>query len=291
MKLSLKDEFYIEYSAVMPISACEITLGRLLDRENIGQDGSVLLFLMPYFRKTAMGGNLSVYAALRDYHAVFSDISKKITERLAELCPTARFVGFADHAPINEKTAAASAGLGVIGQNSLLINEKYSSFVFIGGIYSDIGADEWKNIISDGTKFPTEFKISHCDGCGMCRQACPACAITEDGKVNAETCLSAVSQKKKLTADEEKVLADAPYLWGCDVCQLVCPVTKKAMAEGTIETPIENFCENIMPNLDDGILDSLLASGEFSRRAYSWRGEAVLRRNIRLQKEKEINIK
>lgn len=282
MKLDLQNEFKIKYSAVLPLSSCDILKPHLLTRYGLGEEGSVLLFLVPYFTKRALGGNISCYAAGRDYHAFFSEISEKLKKRLSELLPEKKFVSFADHSPINEKLAAASAGLGVIGNHSLLINPEYSSFIFIGGIYSEISVCAWKELLS-GTEFPEKTEIRHCSGCKKCERSCPASCISADGGIDPVLCLSAISQKKSLTKEEEDAMTHAPFIWGCDVCQLVCPMTENAIRNGTIETPFDEFREDLIPNIDKDLLDELTSSGEFERRAFSWRGSAVLYRNLKLK--------
>lgn len=294
MKPHLFRDYKIKYASVLPLSDCTVTKPSLLTREGIDPVcGSVLLFLLPYYTKEGEGGDLSMYAAGRDYHGVFRRLSESLLSDLRRLLPEATFAAYADHSPIDEKIAAAKAGLGIIGCHSLLINEEYSSFVFIGGIYSDISAEGWLSFI-DGVTLPSERKVSYCSHCGACRRACPVDAIGNGDAasggfgIDPETCLSAVSQKKRLTEAEEKLITHAPFLWGCDVCQLACPYTAAALKNGTIYTPVIEFHENVIPSLTEKILDSLIESGEFPHRAFAWRGEATIRRNIKLRNRKEV---
>lgn len=294
MKPHLFLDYKIKYARALPLSACSVTKPRLLSREGIDPDrGSVLLFLLPYYTSEGEGGDLSMYAAGRDYHGIFRRLSERLLSDLRRLMPDAAFAAYADHSPIDEKIAAAMAGLGVIGCHSLLINEDYSSFVFIGGIYSDIPVGDWLTI-ADGISIPDSLSVSYCSRCGACRRACPVSAIGDgdapgDGfGIDPVLCLSAVSQKKTLTEEEEKLIAGAPFLWGCDVCQLACPHTAAARKKGTIYTPVEEFHENVIPSLTEEILDSLIESGEFESRAFSWRGEGVVRRNIKLRQKKDL---
>lgn len=290
MKTDLYNKYKIKYAAAMPLSKCDIVRPYLFDRVGLPSDGggSVLLFLIPYYTAEGEGGNLSMYAVGRDYHAVFSELAAAIIGELRAAAPDARFTAYTDHSPINEKSAAALAGLGVIGRHSLLINPEYSSFIFIGGIYSDIDADRWLTLV-DGVTLPKRYKISYCDGCGECVCTCPAECIGPDGRLDAERCLSAISQKKSLTEAEKQRLAASSYIWGCDVCQLVCPITKAAIENKTIYTPISKFKENIMPNLTEQLLNELSASGELQHRAYAWRGEDTLRRNLLLQTRSAVD--
>lgn len=284
MKLDLCRDFKIKYSAALPLSACRITKPELLARHGIDSDGSVLLFLLPYLTKAAEGGNLSVYAAPRDYHKVFSELSEDIVLRLRADRPNAVFAAYADHSPISEKLATASAGLGRIGRNSLLINDEYATFVFIGGIYSSIPVSEWGDLTENTPVYTADTLpgVTPCDGCGACVRACPVGAVT-DRSVDASRCLSALSQKKKLTDEEKALLARSPYVWGCDLCQLACPAAATARRLGTIYTPITQFQKEVIPDMDEKTLENLVAEGKFEDRAYSWRGRETISRNLELQ--------
>ncbi len=290
MKIDLYSKYKIKYAAALPLSRCDVVRPYLLDRAGLPSDGdgSVMLFLLPYYTTEGEGGNLSMYAVGRDYHAVFSELAAAIIGELRAAAPEARFAAYADHSPINEKPAAAMANLGVIGRHSLLINREYSSFVFIGGIYSDIDAERWLSLV-DGVTLSKRYKISSCDGCGACVCACPSGCLVGDGLFDAELCFSAISQKKSLTDGEKRAFAASSYVWGCDVCQLACPVTKAAIENKTIYTPIKAFKENIMPNLDEQILNELSDSGELQHRAYAWRGEDTIRRNLLLKTRSVID--
>ena len=222
------------------------------------------MLAVPYFSAACQKSdrNLSCYAIPRDYHLFFKDLFDRLIPLLEERYPNHRFAGFADHSPIAEVDAAAKAGLGVIGMNRLLITEPYSSFVFLGSLITD-------------AKIPCEIhEVKRCEGCGLCRAACPA----KDGS----ECLSAITQKKgTLTDGEEAALLQGRSAWGCDLCQTVCPHTKKALREKTIHSPIPYFREETVSSLTLEAL-SKMTDTAFSNRAYSWRGRAVIQRNLTL---------
>ena len=284
MKLDLYRDCKIKYSAVMPLSACNVTKPELLSRHGLDRNGSVMLFLMPYLTKAAEGGNLSVYAAPRDYHKVFAELAKIIIRRLKTQRPNAIFAAYADHSPISEKLAAASAGLGRIGRHSLLINDEYASFVFIGGVYSSIPVSDWTELTKNTPVYEAEALpgIKSCDGCGACARACPVSAVTERG-IDASRCLSALSQKKKLTDAEKALLSRSPYVWGCDLCQIACPVAATARRRDTIYTPITQFQNEVIPDMNEKTLENLVSEGGFEDRAYSWRGREIIERNLKLR--------
>lgn len=181
---------------------------------------------------------------------------------LQERFPGERFAGFADHSPIAEIKAAARGGLGVIGDNHLLLTREYSSYVFLGEVLTS-------------ARLPCRLQSpSHCPSCGRCQKSCPASACGG--------CLSALTQKKgSLTEDEQRLLLRYGSAWGCDICQEACPYTKAALESGTVFSPIPYFSQNTIPHLTSGILDGM-SDGEFASRAYAWRGRPTVRRNLLL---------
>lgn len=218
---------------------------------------TVIVCLFPYDTGDDEKRNVSRYAVGRDYHAIVKPLLTDAAEKLNEAFPAHTFVPFVDASPITEVRAAAEAGLGVIGQNRLLLTPRYGSYVFIGEILTDLSV-------------PCEAReIRSCENCGACLAACPAKCLTENAP-----CLSAITQKKGNFSEEEKRLFDLGSLvWGCDVCQEVCPHNKKIE-----KTPIAAFYEDRRPFVtEENVLEN------FGERAYAWRGKEVILRNIRLK--------
>ncbi len=262
----------IDCFGFLPLSACTIKKPYLLERAGISR-GSVVIFAMPYYTHACDGNkNLSAYAIAKDYHLYFKDLSERLVSILASEFPSNRFAAFADHSPIDERSAAAMAGLGVIGKNGLLITEKYSSYVFLGEIITDAMID----------CLPTEIRA--CIECGACERICPFL------KGETGECLSSLTQRKgSLSPNEEKVILKYGSLWGCDLCQEVCPYTKKAKQEGSLYTPLSFFSEDLLPLLTrETLLD--MDETAFASRAYSWRGREVILRNLtRSEKQNETS--
>lgn len=256
-------EKQIELVAPISLSDCRLTRKYLLEREGI-EGGSVFIFAVPYLSSAAVGArrNISAYAAPPDYHAFFAELFKEMLPALRASFPDSRFVGFADHSPIDERHAAASAGLGILGDNGMLITEKYSSYVFLGEIITDANAE------------CRSREPIRCEGCGACRAACP---YSFSG-----VCLSSLTQKKGiLSAEEAADIVKYGSAWGCDICQEVCPHTKRALSFGTALSQIPFFNENIIPHLTADTV-SEMSDSEFARRAYSWRGRETIIRNLTL---------
>ena len=266
--LSLLREHGINLSAPISLKDCEITREYKLSRAGFGntEDLTAIMIAVPYYIAHSEK-NISSYAASRDYHGFFAELFASLIPTLKERYPKNNFAGFADDAPINERHAAAAAGLGVIGDNGMLITEKYSSYVFLGEIITDIPTEE------------RPLPISRCIGCGACKRACPMDKIG--------VCLSALTQKKgALTEDEEQTILQYGSAWGCDICQEVCPCTKNAIERGTIYTDVEYFKKDLIPLLSRKDIDEM-SDERFSKRAYSWRGRAVILRNLDIIEKNE----
>ena len=249
--------------APIALEHCSIKKSYLLERAGI-RAGTAIILAVPYYTKACESGdrNLSAYAVSRDYHGFFRRFFGEILPFLRNKFPQERFEGFADHSPIAEVEAAARAGLGVIGENHLLITEKYSSYIFLGELITS-------------ASLPSELHpIGHCHACGRCKQHCPM----ED----CGGCLSALTQKKgELTPEEETSLLRYGSVWGCDICQEVCPYTLAARKSGSIFSPVSYFQEQSIPHLTVELLDSM-SDEEFENRAFAWRGRQTIRRNLLL---------
>lgn len=240
----------ITLAAMIPFDDVYITDRPKYERifRDFGRPVSVLAVAVPYRFYTG-ASNISKYAIPRDYHIYFKELSKRLD-----------MLGFADTSPFDERRIALDAGLGVIGKNGLLITDEYGSYVFIGVFFSKDEPDP---------ELPAfHRKKKTCMGCGRCKKACPS----------HNSCLSYLTQKKRLTEEQMKLVSLAPLAWGCDVCQDVCP-----MNEGKKLSNIPFFCENLIPNLDEELLCQLERSGETKNRAWSWRGLDVIRRQINLK--------
>lgn len=245
----------IEYFSALEFSRCEIINPKRLPDFDIK---SVIVFLMPYYTGTHPDRNVSLYSISRDYHLYAKELDVHLKERLKD--SGIKTALYSDSSPINERKLALKAGLGVLGDNGLLINEKYGSYVFIGCIFTDTLFGEHE--------YTTEYKEKTCTKCGRCKRVCGFL----DGR--EEVCFSALTQKKNVTNEELALIRSRKIRWGCDICQEVCP-----MNEGVCLTPIEFFYEDVVERLDIKLLEEM-SEEDFAQRAYSWRGRDVIKRNF-----------
>ena len=266
---AILDEEAITEAAVLPFSVCRVTRPDKLSAYGFapGEVRSALMLLVPYNPGGGLTAeyarNVSLYAVGRDYHDYFKGFFSRVCTKLEALCPGFRFSGSADNAPIDERHAAASAGLGRYGDNGLLINDTYGTYVFIGEILTD-AEPETLGTVSVCTP-------EGCEHCGACSAACPM----KHNPYGLSECLSAVTQTKKLN-DRTRLDYIRYYgsAWGCDRCQSVCPHNR-----GAKETPVPYYREALIPFLSAERL-SRMSDEEFSARAYAWRGRPCIERNL-----------
>ncbi|SCJ91322.1 Epoxyqueuosine reductase [Anaerotruncus sp. 2789STDY5834896] len=222
-----------------------------------------LVFCFPYAHPPAFGGNISCYAAVPDYHRVIGDQLAQLAQQLAKATGHP-FVPFVDSSPLDEVALAASCGLGIVGDNGLLITRQYGSYVFIGELITSCPLPR---------RTAALFRAGGCLHCGACQKVCPGGAIA-DGAVCTDRCLSHISQKKgELTGWEQRLVAGSELLWGCDRCQLCCPMNRQASP-----TALPGFLKDTVATVSKEQLRPLCKT-----RAFGFRGPQVLERNWALQ--------
>lgn len=205
-------------------------------------------------------GNISRYAWGKDYHIVAKDKMGPIVEFLRAEGFMAE--SFADVGTLNERTLAKLSGIAFIGKNRMAINDKLGSYSFIGYVLTDCVIE------------PDKENTNSCMGCGKCISACPLGAISEDC-FDAEKCLSYISQKKGDLDDvEANALAKSGKIWGCDICQEVCPHN-----QGIAETEIDEFRSDLISELHIDNMTNSEFKNKYGNRAFAWRGKNVILRN------------
>ncbi len=235
---------------------------------------SVVVCLFPYFSGNHEGANLSKSAYSIDYHLIVMEKLDRIGKFLEEKINGFNYKAFVDNGPFSDRYLAYKAGLGFWGINSHLITDQYGSYVFIGYILNNYPFE------------PDSPQNRTCLQCMECVRKCPGQCITGDFTIDPQRCKSYITQKKgDLTTGDEKILKQHELIWGCDVCQDVCPHNKDVQL-----TIMNEFKSQLKQHIDTDELKRL-SNKDFQRqygnRAFSWRGKGVLIRNNEIIHERE----
>tara|TARA_Y100001935_G_scaffold224416_1_gene200854 strand:+ start:276031 stop:277005 length:975 start_codon:yes stop_codon:yes gene_type:complete len=159
---------------------------------------------------------IAKYAQGRDYHKVLKSKMKILFKYIQELIPGTDGRFFTDSAPVLDKAWAVRSGLGWVGKNSNILNKRFGSYFLLGEILINIPLEYDK---------PT---TDHCGNCTACIDACPTDAIYEPYKIDANKCISYLTIEHDGEIDEKYHTDIKNWVFGCDICQEVCPWNSKA---------------------------------------------------------------
>ena len=175
---------------------------------------SVISLLLNYYPQQLQRDDsykISKYAYGTDYHFVIKDKLKELLHCIQETVGDVHGRAFVDSAPVLDKAWAAKSGLGWIGKHSNLLSKQAGSFYFIAELIVDLDLD-YDTPVTD-----------HCGSCTACIDACPTQAIVEPYKVDGSKCISyfTIELKNEIPSSVSGQFDD--WMFGCDVCQDVCP--------------------------------------------------------------------
>ncbi|MEW6051160.1 MAG: tRNA epoxyqueuosine(34) reductase QueG [Candidatus Zixiibacteriota bacterium] len=191
---------------------------------------SIIVLGLNYFQKNNAEtaddhGRVSRYARGRDYHKVIAARIKKLVGMLeqedAHDVPAIRW--FVDYGPLLERAYAEKAGLGYIGRNSMLINHQFGSWFFLAEILTDAGLE---------ADIPKAFVHGRCGKCRRCIEACPTGAIVGDKTIDATKCISYLTIERPSQIPNALASEMGDLIFGCDICQEVCPHNGRAVVTG-----------------------------------------------------------
>jgi epoxyqueuosine reductase len=156
-------------------------------------------------------GRIARYALGDDYHEIIKGRLHRLADSIREAEPHAQTRCSVDTAPVMEKELAARTGIGWVGKNTCVINEKIGSWILLGEVITTL------ELTAD------EPAIDRCGSCRRCIDACPTGAITEPYQLDARRCISylTIEHRAEIEADLSAKFRD--WIYGCDICQDVCP--------------------------------------------------------------------
>jgi len=174
-------------------------------------------------------GWLSRYAWGSDYHDVLWTKLEALSQRLRERF-TESFQArvYADTGPIQERVFAKHAGLGWIGKNTLLLNQEIGSLFFLGVILTTLD-------LQPSSADAASLAPDRCGTCQRCIEACPTDALFEPYVMDARKCISYLTIELRGSIPEELRRPMGTHVYGCDICQDVCPWNSKAPISGLEE--------------------------------------------------------
>jgi epoxyqueuosine reductase len=202
---------------------------------------SVITLLLNYFparQQKKIAPKIAKYAFGNDYHEVIRSKLKTLLQEIKDNIGDINGRGFVDSAPVLERSWAQKTGLGWIGKNGNLLNKQSGSFFFIATLITDLEL-----------AYDDPFAKDYCGTCTKCIDACPTEAILPDKVVDGSKCISyfTIELKEALIPDGMKGKFDN-WMFGCDVCQDVCPWNRFSKPTNEIAfTPIPailNFSVN-----------------------------------------------
>ena len=217
-------------------------------------------------RRTPLRGRVSNYAWSSDYHRRLRNLLRAVADEIDAAAGAPVTAIACDTRPLAERAFAAQAGLGWIGKHTNLIAPALGSFVFLGEVVTTL-------------ELPPDAPLRKtCGECARCVEACPTDALRGDYTIDANRCISDLTQRTDSIPTAMRPLI-GDWVWGCDICQLVCPPTagrrRRPRRSGDLATR-----EAERPSLVE--LLSLRSSAfrrRYAKTAMGWRGAAVLRRN------------
>lgn len=176
-------------------------------------------------------GRVSCYAWGADYHEVIRRRLHSLADFHRRLVPDAEVRGIVDTAPLLEREFAQLAGLGWIGKNTLLVNRQFGSWIFLAALLS-----------TEELQYDEPLGTDYCGSCRACIDACPTGALSEPYRLDARRCISylTIELQDSIPTELRKPVGDR--LFGCDVCQSVCPWNSRAATTDEVNfRPLEGM--------------------------------------------------
>ncbi len=236
---------------------------------------SIIVIAMSYYidkeklqgnKKAQFYGELARIAWGKDYHMVLMDKLEGLAQFIAKEYDGFEHKSFVDTGPLVDRYLANRAGIGFYGYNSAIINECFGSWIFLGYMITNVPLKADKSL-----------KDKSCLGCNLCIEHCPTSAIEGPYKFDANKCLSNILQQKS-PVSKEILPVVGNKIYGCDICQDVCPHNvdiKEMTAKEFMPTGLSKRADLIrLLQISNRGFDSL-----FRENASGWIGKKTLQRN------------
>jgi epoxyqueuosine reductase len=188
-------------------------------------------------------GKVARYARGADYHRVLWDKLEVLLDWLRTRCPDARGRAVVDTAPLLERDFARLAGLGWIGKNTMLIDRRLGSFTFLGALLTDLEL-----------AYDSPHRANHCGTCTRCLESCPTDAFAGPYQLDARRCISYWTIEHRGAIPDPDAGQLHGWVFGCDVCQDVCPWNRKAPSGRMAE--LDSRAEWVDPDLIRWLVES-----------------------------------
>ena len=181
-------------------------------------------------------GQFSLYAQRGDYHVIMETMLLTVDTRLKQMFPGMRSLLCVDTKPVAERTLALQSGIGWLGKNTCVVSPAFGSWIFLGVLITDL--------VLRGA----ELQESRCGDCTLCLDACPTGALVEPYLMDARRCVSYLTIEKRGEISREQHQGMGMSLFGCDICQQVCPYNEAATVSPQFMA--ESECELVSMDLE-----------------------------------------
>lgn len=229
---------------------------------------SIIVFALGYKKffdfeaDEELRGRISEGAIGEDYHITLKNKFLGLAERLKEFTEF-EYKIFVDTGPLVDREVAKRAGIGYYGKSGAIISKKAGSKIFLGYMVTTL------SLPCSDIKLNTDI----CKACSRCIQYCPSKALSSKYEFKYESCISYLTQVKGLISMEKMRLMGL-QIYGCDICQNVCPRNKNVK-----ELKVKNI-DDCMPKLKDLILmTNREFDDKYKKTAMGWRGKKIIQRN------------
>jgi epoxyqueuosine reductase len=246
----------------------EQNINKRLNAKNLFPElKSIIAIGVPYgegykLPQVSKKGLLSVSSHGEDYHKTVNSLLVELAEEIMHHIEF-KFLPCVDTTFLIDKEICRSAGIGNYGKNSLLINNNNGSFMNLGYLLTDI-------------EIPADTIIEEdiCGTCSLCVKSCPNSAIFENGGINSKRCVSYLTQTKNYIPMEYRENMGR-QIYGCDICQVVCPLNKDVLNKDANEVYSDQVVdlEELLNISNKGFIN------KYGHTAGSWRGRNIWKRN------------